>query len=59
MKEGYGLVIELKQIWKCKCGHRQDGVDGEEWPQHCGEGMSIGMTRQFLVESTKTNGLAE
>lgn len=52
MKEGYELELDIRTIWKCDCGHRQDTVEDEEWPSHCDKPMSIGATRQFKVVKT-------
>lgn len=42
------LELDIKQIWICKCGHRQVGIEGEEWPFHCDKAMSIGHTWQII-----------
>ena len=35
-----GLVTG--QRWKCEvCGGKQEPVDDEEWPQHCGKAMRL------------------
>jgi hypothetical protein len=43
-----GIKIDVKTIWKCKCGHHQDVVDGEEWPSHCKKLMNITSTYQLI-----------
>ena len=42
MKEGYSLGFHSTTAWKClECGHRQEAVDDEDWPFHCGKPMRI------------------
>ena len=42
------LELEVGIDWVCKkCNHRQPEVDGEEWPEHCGELMKMQPWRQF------------
>lgn len=50
------LGIDVRNYWKCPCGHKQDAVDDEEWPSHCGKLMQIGVTWQLIpLPAPETN----
>lgn len=37
-----GLLLDAGIHWKCTvCGLKQEPVEGEEWPYHCGQTMKI------------------
>ena len=42
MLPGYAIGIKTGIRWDCKvCGCKQEPVEDEEWPTHCGEMMKM------------------
>lgn len=45
----YSLIVGVR--WRCAlCGIKQEPVENEEWPQHCGFGMKLSPWYQVLPE---------
>ena len=39
----------INQVWVCRtCNHRQEPVENEEWPFHCGGTMRLGHTYRLI-----------
>lgn len=49
METSKTISLETGCVWICPgCHVRQEPIDGEEWPVHCGTTMQMRGTYQFV-----------
>ena len=44
------LIMDIWFEWVCRCGHRQNPIENEEWPSHCKELMRYATVKKLRVE---------